>query len=976
MSAQTALARLRADRAFGPHLPLLTDALQKAADPDAVAAGLGRLLEAGGNPFPHLQGWIALIDASPISVNTLAARPGLLQDIPVGGGVYDRLQFEKGLDEQLQALPGSEARLELLRAVRLEETLRICWQDVVSGADLNVVVRRISDLAEIMLERVLGIAHEETAQSYGRPWHEEEPVGAAVVAMGKLGGAELNYSSDIDLIFVYGKDGRTDGGAAGRSITNREYFHRLFERVVRVVGAVTPAGRLYRVDLRLRPEGSAGSLARSLASSLAYYGRLGETWERQALLKARMVAGDPAVGQPFVAALRSWAYGRGLTFEEISSLKRIKQRLEERSARRGEERREVKLGYGGIRDVEYVIQFLQLLHGAHHPDVVHHNSLTALRRLEQAGAILPQERDTLDEAYRFLRTVEHRLQLVHGAQVHIIPEDAAGVAALARRCGFEDSATFLETYHGHAEGVREVLNHLFHHLFSARDRKQARETDLVLGALGSGETTELERVLAEHGMRDTGASARLVETMTRETSEWLAESPRPRKFLADLFPRLLDALRATPDPDATLRRLEAVTAHVGGRAVLYQAMASDERLLQLLVDLTGTSAFLSNILVRWPGVLDQLVDALRTSPDRGLVSFEDIPTGAVPMAEDPVRILLDYKNLELLRIGLRDMRSEQNLRETGEELSRLADIVVQLAFERVRREAGVDRTGLVVVALGKLGGRELSYGSDLDLVFFTTDDGDHERAAAVAQKLVHLLVTPTEHGRLYNVDLRLRPIGETGPLVATPAGFRNYFEREAGQVWERLAYSRARAIAGRPGLREEVLHSIQETVYAPGFGGEDAQAMAAMREKVAQAAAPSSIRRGAGGGVVDIEFVAQMYALQNGHKDPRYREGHTLRVLQLLEQDRALRAQRSVDLQLAYRFLLGLESRIRIVTDLPEDRLPDDPDALRVLARRLGYVDTTQSRAEQSLTEEYAYHREVAAGAFRSAVDRLSVPPT
>ncbi|MFQ5845442.1 MAG: hypothetical protein ACE5JG_10705, partial [Planctomycetota bacterium] len=654
MSTGGAAERLWVVPEFEPHRAALEAALARAADPEAVSAGLVRLVEAGGDPRPDLEGWIRLIDASPVAVDTLAARPALLEEVPRRCGDRVRDRFERELDAALAALPGPQERLDHLRAVRLEEVLRICWHDVVGGADVSVVTQRLSDLAEIVIERVLGVAQDEVSRVHGRPRHEGKPVGAAVIAMGKLGGAELNYSSDIDLIFVYGKDGRTEGGEGGRSTTNREYFHRVFERVVREIGAVTPAGRLYRVDVRLRPEGSTGSLARSLASSLAYYGRLGETWERQALLKARWVAGDRRVGEPFVAALRSWACGGGLTFEEIASLKRVKQRLEERSARRGETHREVKLGRGGIRDVEYVIQFLQLFHGAHHPEVVHHNSLAALRRLERAGAILRAERELLDEAYRFLRTVEHRLQLVHGAPMHRIPETRSGAAALGRRCGFDDAASFLGAHRRHAAGVRELLDRLFHNLFRARDREQMRETNLLLA--GADDPAEIERVFGEHGFGDPAAAARLVRSMGRETSKWLAGSPRPRKVLADLFPRLLDELGATPDPDTALGRLEGLTGRMGARAVLYQAMAADGRLLRLLVTVAGSSAFLSNILVRSPGVLDQLVDALATSPDRGLLSFEDIPTGVAPTADDPTRILLDYKNLEVLRIGLRDLR--------------------------------------------------------------------------------------------------------------------------------------------------------------------------------------------------------------------------------------------------------------------------------------------------------------------------------
>jgi len=315
-----------------------------AADPDTAAIALERLREAGADPSAHLEQWVRLLDTAPGSVEQLVKRPALVDEIPRTRGAYERDRFERHLDEQLATEPDLESKLALLRSVRVEETLRIAWQDVVEGADLTVVTRRISDLAEILLERVVRDVRAELADKYGRPWHQGEPVDVAVIAMGKLGGAELNYSSDIDLIFLYGKDGETDGGPDGHTITNREFFHRLTERVTREVNVVTAEGRMYRVDLRLRPEGAVGSLARSLASTLAYYRRLGETWERQAHLKARAIAGDRQLGREFVRAIREWSYGRGLSFDEIAALKRIKQRIEDVTAGRGDERHEVKLG--------------------------------------------------------------------------------------------------------------------------------------------------------------------------------------------------------------------------------------------------------------------------------------------------------------------------------------------------------------------------------------------------------------------------------------------------------------------------------------------------------------------------------------------------------------------------------------------------------------------------------------------------------
>jgi len=941
---------------------LLDAYLKGAADPEAVSVGLERMLDAGADLSCNLGGWLKLIDVSPAAVETIVTRPSLAVEIPRDKGTRELDLFTRELDVSLRALPDLEARLEHLRAVRVDETLRIAWQDVVEGADLTVVTRRISDLAEIMTGRLLRMLEDELAGRFGRPWHGTEPVTGAVIAMGKLGGAELNYSSDIDLIFLYGKDGETDGGKGGKRISNREYFHRLAERFTRAANAVTPQGRLYRVDLRLRPEGASGSLARSLASSIAYYRRMGETWERQALLKARVIAGDRDLGGEFVRSVREWAHARGLDFSEIATIKRLKQRMEDITAGRGEERSEVKLGYGGIRDVEYVIQFLQLLHGSRTPGVRHHNSLTALRRLERAGAIVAEERDVLDGAYRFLRLVEHRLQLVQGTQVHRVPDDEGGMYALARRCGYDSAADFSAAYREHAEAVRTVFNRLFRHLFKERDKEQAAEIDLALA--DSDADAGLAAVLERHGIRDIERGIATLHEMHRATSALLADAPRVRKFFANLLPDLLDAVARTPDPDAALERIERISGRVGARATLYAALSADTELLRLLVDLAGSSEFMTNILVRAPGALDQLVDAMQTAPDRGLTSFEDIPVASVPTAPDAPRILADYKNLELLRIGIRDVRGEHGVRAVAEELTQLAEVIVRLAYERARLEAQASGPGLVVVALGKFGSREMLYGSDLDLVFFARDRAELDKASAVARRLSALLGTPTDFGRLYAVDHRLRPGGQGGPLVTTPAAFADYFSRGIGQTWERMAYTRARPVAGPPTLCEEIGTAIADTVYAGGFNANDARAMARMREKLAVAGGDESIKRARAGGVVDIEFVVQMYALRHG-----LRAGSTAGRLEALRDAGHIEPQRAADLLCAYRFLLSLESRIRIVTDLPEDRLPDDPQALRALAARLGYVGSGALTAEGALREEYEYHQDIAARAFHAALE-------
>ncbi len=454
-----------------------------------------------------------------------------------------------------------------------------------------------------------------------------------MLAFGKHGGEELNYSSDIDLMFLYDADGATHGGLS--SIGNDEFHARVASEVIRLLSAHTGHGQAYRVDARLRPEGKRGPLARSLASTLTYYDTLGRTWERQALIKVRPVAGDLELGVRFLQAIESFVYRKYLTFAEINEIKAVKRRIEQIASRAGLSHTEVKTGRGGIRDIEFTIQFLQLLNGGDIPELRQRTTLLAMEALERVGCLTDQEYRVLDDAYRFLRKTEHRLQLLFDLQTHQLPESPEELTKLALRMGYrrkseirnpkseirnpksENDASsdcgtriadlFLADYREKTEPTHRILEHLLHQTFAGEGGQAEPESDLILDPNPEPET--IRGVLGRYPFRDPQAAYQNLTQLAQEEVPFLS-TRRCRHFLASIAPSLLRALAETPDPDMALVNLEKVTRSLGAKTILWELFSFNPPSLKLYVDLCAWSQFLSEILINNPGMIDELLDSL------------------------------------------------------------------------------------------------------------------------------------------------------------------------------------------------------------------------------------------------------------------------------------------------------------------------------------------------------------------------------
>ncbi len=1015
-------------------VPALARLLPRTADPDMALNNLERLfaqpsarsqlaglLEARSR---GLEATLNLLATSQFFADTLALYPEFLETVrqpPRRTPMPPELVAE--LRSEVDAAPDDPGVLRVFRRFRARHHLRIGINDIVRDRPLEEIARELARLADASLEVALAHSMRSVSNRIGKAMGPDgKPAHLAALAFGKHGGDELNYSSDIDLMFVYDHDGEVACRRGG--ISNAEFFTDVVRQVVRLLSQDTDRGIAYRVDLRLRPEGQRGPLARSLANTLSYYDTRGRTWERQALIKLRPVAGNLELGREFLAAIEPFVYRKYFSFSEINEVKALKRQMELRAGRpRGGEGGEssaaarwitpadVKTGRGGIRDIEYTVQFLQLLNGGDLPAVRQRNTLVALEALEIAGCLTPHETYTLAEAYRFLRKTEHRLQLLFDLQTHKLPTSADEMRKLALRMGYTvrnqeagarsqeavdlpppdsrplspqkrsplDEAPlptldtrdllvdpldqFLKDLHDKTAINRAVLNHLLHQTFPDADGAAEPESDLILDP--EPDEAAVKSVLARYGFRDVWKAYQNLIQLARESVPFLSDR-RCRHFLASIAPALLRAVAETPDPDEALTNLERVSASLGAKAVLWELFSTNPASLKLYVDLCAGSPFLSSILTNNPGMADELLDSLVLNRPR---PAEELRTELAELcrgANDLEPILHSFQDKEVLRIGVADLLGMADIRQTTLGLSDVADTILNQVVELV--EPGVQsRWGVpqspgtavprqpcryAILGLGKLGGREISYHSDLDLLLIYEGDGVTLAAGSgestpnayyfteLAQRVIKTLGTMGPMGRLYAVDMRLRPTGKSGSLVLPLCEFERYFASGGAQLWERQSLARARIVRGDPDFARTVMERVRTALVGHSDSISLVNEVRKMREKLEATASPRNLKRGRGG-LADVEFLVQLFQIRSGLGQPDLIRSNVWDALEALEAARLLSEEDAATLHSGYSFLRLVEARLRIVTDRPLTEVPDNPHDLAKLARRLGF-ETSQ----------------------------------
>ncbi len=864
-----------------------------------------------------------------------------------------------------------------LRRFAARERLRIAARELLAhpGQDVDVTARELSDLADVCCEAALGEALRWAEARFGAPIAAGgAPCPFVIVGMGKLGGRELNAGSDIDLMLFYETD---DGGAGDMSL--HEHFTRVAQRFVATLDDSTEDGVVWRVDLRLRPEGTRGPLVNALAAAERYYETWGRTWERAALVRARPVAGDVRFGARLLEALAPFVWRRSVDPRVVEAMTAMlaRARVEAGDA----ERDDLKIGPGGIREVEFFTQALQLVWGGRDARVRAANTLDGLRRLRARGFVTEREETELSDAYLFLRRLEHRIQFATGLQTHALPSNRDIRTGVARSLGYSD-----------APALERALEHV-------RATVSARFASL--GQAPASDDGGLERLAAALDARDEAAVAtaagstfggwastdlpRHLLTLARRPDGPLGSATRDRE--PELVSVLLHALADAADPEQAARLLATFFARLATPGVYLRALADDPHLVRALASLLGASAFLGEALAGHPDLVDRVVyarglptaDVVRVQLDEEIAARgpdPDVDTFGGTLRRATRRVTFEG--------GLADLAGDMTVRDVAHVLTGLADATLQHAMRYAMRErGGGDLRGLSLVGMGKLGGRELGYGSDLDLLFVyeaaVGDDETAERFARIAQRVLRLVGTSHGEGTGYELDTRLRPSGSHGLLVVSLEAFARY-QAEQAEAWERQALVKARACAGDADLGERVTAVARAAAYERGAPAADRMHHLRMRmerelgrERLDRTPGRYDVKVGRGG-IVDIEFATQWLQMRHG-ADPRVRTTETEVALAALDSCGYLDGTVADALREGWRFLRRLEQRLRIAHGTSVTLLEQGAPGLAVLSRRMGMHDSLRASAETLLLERYLAVTRDVRGAYLRVVGLESAGP-
>ena len=786
-----------------------------------------------------------------------------------------------------------------LRHFRRREMVRIAWRDIVGWANLDETLRDLSTLAAACVESALQRIHVWQSSELGIPMggRTDTPQSLIVLGMGKLGAGELNYSSDIDLIFAYPEEGQTRGGRY--ELSNSEYFVRLGRRLINVLNQQTAEGYVFRVDMRLRPFGDAGPLAIGFEALEDYYQAHGREWERYAMVKAAVVAGDQAAGAELMEILRPFVYRRYLDYGAFDSLREMKQMIANEVKRKGMEDN-IKLGPGGIREVEFIGQAYQLIRGGRDHSL-------QIRPIQQVLSLLAQKEylpayvvESLHSAYTFLRQAENRLQAMHDHQTHVLPKQNLDRQRLAFAMGEPDWASFEALLRKRMAEVHDA----FDPVFVAPQREQTAERGSDFDVLWAGSMSEdsASELLLEHGYQDAAEVQRLLLRL-REGSAFRSLSSRGRDWLDRIMPLLLGAVSVVEQPELVLARIIHLIEAIVRRTAYLALLVENPFALSQLVKLFAASPWIAKHLARYPALLDELLDArsLYAPLDRAALEAElALALGQVDNdLEQQMEALRHFKQANVLRVAAADVMGAYPLMVVSDHLTEIAEVVldqvVQIAYRYLVEKHGhpqcqgqdgeLHEPGFLVIAYGKMGGIELGYGSDLDLVFLqgnyanggqtdgTSPADNMVFFARLGQRIIHIMTALTPAGVLYEVDSRLRPSGDAGMLVTDVNAFALYQENDAW-TWEHQALVRARVVAGSAVLSKR-FDVIRAKVLRRKRDVRQLQTdVREMREKMRESLSKTKASSGMfdlkqdPGGIADIEFIVQYSVLRWANRYP------------------------------------------------------------------------------------------------------------
>jgi glutamate-ammonia-ligase adenylyltransferase len=868
--------------------------------------------------------------------------------------------YESEMFATLALFHEEETQRNALCRYQRRELLRTGMRDILGLAGLEGITAEISDLAQALIRVALAIVEDRVQARYGAPLcaSTNNPCGFAVIAMGKFGGRELNYSSDVDLIFVYEEPGHTAGRDDGssravNSISNQEYFAKLGAALIDFLSRPGPEGYLYRVDMRLRPEGVAGALAHSLAACQGYYLGRARLWEKIALLKARGVAGDPGLIKRFEELAAGFVFAPSDPGALLVEVARLKDSIDHEIATSANAHREIKRGTGGIREIEFIVAALEILYGHHRPRLRRKSTLAALEALAAERILSAEDARTLEAAYRFFRAIEHALQCMAWRQTHLLPTDEMELAALARRVGIRGrtGAESAALFSGQRAQLARGVHRLFDDLFRSTEDERGREDATALRILDRRLSVEqAASILARWRLRDPGA----VESLRRlayGTSALFVSAEGQRAF-EQILPDFLESCRRVAWPESAVQNFETFIEASGEPAGYYGLFSENRALLDLLVRLFGTSRALSERLIANPGWVDPLISSETFDIDesklraRGRRMGEPVEEGA----PERLRALRDFAFLTNLRIGIRYIVGVSPTVETAALLTALADSCLEAAtlwaiddiYTRELSGPPGYAPPFAILGLGKLGRRELTFQSDLDVVFVADTAAPSPLTTAqmqmlfprLAERLIFYLTDASTGGTVFKIDARLRPAGGNSPLVTSLERLRAHFEAKP-DVWEIQTYLGARVAAGDRALGKRALEHVMAAIPGLGDATRVAGEIRSMRARLEAAAdlpawGSADFKRGPGG-LVDLEFLAQFLQIAHSGELPSIVSEAPCGVFEAAGSLGWLVPDDVAALRDDYTFLRALETDVRLLFESQHTTFPTDRARLEAL---------------------------------------------
>ena len=908
--------------------------------------------------LPVLERLRPALICSPWAMDLMRRREDLfvsMLDLPQLGEQMD----EGSVSEYLSSGLSEPEYMAKIRAVRQREMVRIALRDLMGWASLEQTLAELSALAEYCISQSISYAKRALLPRFGLPRNGEgEEQELLVLGMGKLGGAELNFSSDIDLIFLYPESGATDGK---KSVDNQAYFIRLGQLVIKLLDELTVDGFVFRVDMRLRPFGDAGALAVSFAAAENYYQTQGREWERYAMIKAKALTGRKDNIAYFKSMLKPFVFRRYLDFSAIQSLRELKRMIEEQVKRKGMAQN-IKLGRGGIREVEFIGQAFQLIYGGKNQGLQQRGIVAVLQQLEIDGLLERSVVDSLLKAYAFLRLAENRLQMVGDEQTHDLPEDDLGKARLAYSMGFDAWEIFLSQLNKHRDLVAQQFSDVFS---EAKSEEKEQEWQSLWCAVGNAYSDETEEESVEQNWKQqlSHASFEQVDDLfqrlksLRTSSTYTKASAEARKRVDSFIPVLMASLQMVEsNRDEALKRALEFMRAVVRRSIYLVLLEENPKTLQRLLHFFSQSEWMAEQLIQQPVLLDQLIDtrllyALNERPELDKQLSEQLDAIDSEDFEGLLNALRGFKRSYTLSVAAVDVTGHMPLMRVSDHLTQCAEVLVQethrLAwveltkrhgFPHCRRDGIVYNPGMAVIGYGKLGGIELGYSSDLDVVFLHDSGGEREYTsgrdngkgdidntlffARLAQKFSSIMNAQTRTGQLYEVDTRLRPDGDSGEWVKSIEGFAQY-QKEKAWTWEHQALVRSRFICGSPELKMQ-FESIRKEILCIERNRDDLrQEVVDMREKMRANLGGKdgafSLKQDRGG-LTDIEFMVQFAVLGWSHKYPELTKWtDNIRILEVMSDVGVISEQDSSTLIESYRAIrakihrLALDRRKSIV---------------------------------------------------------------